>query len=205
MAVGIFGMLALAFSLISLYEIPALSRRQAEVLGLPDVSKAAPGEMAILDGRIVGPVSPLHDEFVAYLRERHARRGKALVDQGGQPFAVETAAGVYRIGNSDYQFDRVIWDWTDSRRIDEPPTFANGAVDIEGLVANGPVMAVGRLAPKDGTLYFDAESVVGLPRGVYAERLAKSREIQWKFAGVTAVLAALGLWVGWRGWRRAMR
>lgn len=202
---GILGLLALAFCVSSFSDLRSLSERRTFVEGLPDVSTAAPGEAAILEGRIAASVPALHGEFVAYLRERHKRRGKALVDRKVQPLVVETASGAYTVGNSTYKFDRLIHRWTDSQRMDEAPTSMLGAVDIEGLVAKGPVMAIGRLAPAGSPRYFHAESVVGLPRAVYVERLAAAHAGQWKLLVASAGLGALGLFAGWRGWRRITR
>lgn len=207
---GIGGVLCLIGLGLTVQKIWAISEQQAILDGLPDVAVAAPGELATLDGKVSPSVPALHDEFVAYVRERHVS-GKYVashwprVDGATQPLAVEADARTYTIDNDDYRFDRLLSNWTDARRWDEEATTFSGAIRIEGIAANGPVMAVGRLKPTAGPLSFQAETVVGVTRGVYSGRLAESRAYEWKLAGVLAVIAALGLYGGWRGVRRLMQ
>lgn len=207
---GVGGLLCLFGVGHALHTIWAISERQALVHGLPDVAAVAPGELAILDGRIAASVPTLHDEFVAYVRERHVS-GKFVgrrwprVDGALQPLTVETGTRTYTIGNDDYRFDRLLVAWSDANRWDEEATTFSGAIRIQGIAAGSPVMAVGRLLPKDGQLSFHANSVVGISRADYAQRLAEDRAFQWKFAGGAAALAVLGLYGGWRGVRRVMR
>ena len=94
--------------------------------------------------------------------------------------------------------------WTDRERIDEPPTTWRGAITIQGIAANAPIMAVGRLLPKDGQLSFRADSVVGVSRADYVQRLVEDRARGWELTGIYAVIAVLGLYGGWRGARRVM-
>jgi hypothetical protein len=198
---GAIGVLGLALALGMACDLGELSDRHALVLSLPDAADAAPGETAILDGRIAASVPALHDEFVAYRRERNARRGWDYLDGGKQPLTVEAGSKTYSIANADYEFDRSIG-WTDQQRDDEPPTFSTGGIRIEGLIANGPVTAIGQPMPTDGMPRFRSQSIVGLSRAVYTERLSRTLRLKWQLAGGFAMLAVLGLAIGWRGVRR---
>lgn len=206
--VGIMGVICLFGVGYGLYSIREISERQELVRTLPDVTRVAPGETAILDGRIAASVPARYKEFVTYIRESYASVrsgvGWRFVDQARPPLAVETGSGVYTIGNSGYAFDRLLRNWMDAERIDEEPTTWVGAIRIQGIVAQGPVMAVGRLLPEGDQLVFHADSVVGVSRATYADRLEAQRVFEWKFLGGLAVIAALGLYLGWRGVRRVM-
>lgn len=200
-AVGALAVVALMISAKAVITVGDIAGLQTLLVTLPDVATAPPGQLAIIDGRISASVVPLHDEFVVYRRERR-EHGWRNLDGGKQPLEVETASGTYLIGNDDYELDRTISRWTDSKRDDEHPRFARGAVRIEGLVANGPVMAVGRLEDKAGRRVFHADRVVGLSRATFAERLAEDHVSQSHFAMATGAIAALGIAIsGWPIWR----
>ena len=209
--VGIVGMLCLYATGYTLYNILENTKRQSIVRTLPDVRQAGPGDLAILEGRIAASVPARYKDFAAYVRERHTS-GKwttpwPFVDGATPPLAVETDSHVYTIANTDYVFDRLIPDWTDAQRLDEGPTTWRGAIRIQGLAAKGPVMAVGRLLQGDGegdALVFHADIIVGLSRAEYFDRLVANQALDWKFAAVLALLAAAGLYFGWRGVRRVM-
>jgi len=199
---GAVGVTALALGLGVVCDLDELSDRKALVLSLPDTTRAAPGAPAILDGRIAASVPVLHDEFVAYRREQNARRGWDYLDGGKQPLTVDTGAKIYSIANADYEFDRSVIGWGHQQRNDEPPTLSTGGVRIEGLIANGPVTAIGELVGGEEAQRFRARSIVGLSRTAYAERLSQALTLKWQIAGGFAVLAVLGLVIGWRGvWR----
>jgi hypothetical protein len=179
-----------------------IANLQTLLATLPDVATAAPGRLAILEGQISASVVPLHDEFVAYRRERREQGWKNL-DSGKQPLEVETASGTYLIGNDDYDLDRMISRWTDSKRDDEPPDYIRGAVRIAGLVANGPVLAIGHLGDKTGGRVFHADRAVGLSRATYAERLKQDHATEMHLAMVAGAMAVLGFAIcGWQTWRR---
>ena len=180
-----------------------IANLQTLLATLPDVAKAAPGKPAILEGRISASVVPLYDEFVAYRRERR-EQGWRNLDSGKQPLEVDTASGTYLIGNDDYDLDRMISRWTDSKRDDEPPGYFRGAIRIAGLVANGPVMAIGRrLEDTAGRRVFHADRAVGLSRATYAERLKQDYATETHLAMVAGALAVLGFAIcGWQMWRR---
>jgi hypothetical protein len=181
-----------------------IADRQTLLATLPDVSTAAPGQLAIVDGRISASVAPLYGGFVAYRRERRGQGWRNL-DSGKQPLDVDTASGSYLIGNDDYDFDRQILRWTDSKGDDVPPGYFRGAVRIAGLVANGPVMAIGYLEGKAGGRVFRADRVVGLSRAAYVQRLEQNYATQTHVAGITGAMAVLGFAIsGWQMWRRML-
>lgn len=207
--VGIGGLLCLFALGATLHTIWAISERQELVRTLPDVARAAPGETSILEGRIAASVPTVHREFVAYRRERYSVGQKYAwgdVRTLTPPLAVEAGSRVYNIANDSYAFDRVLLQWTDAEHFERASSAWGRAYTFKGIVAGGPVMAVGRLIPAEGgALDFHADSVVGLSRAVYFDRLGADRPFQWKFAFWSALLAALGIYFGWRGVRRVMR
>lgn len=200
-----FAALAFVSALISGKAIVArrdIADQRALLATLPDVGTAVPGQLAIIDGHISASVAPLYGGFVAYRRERRGQGWRNL-DSGKQPLDVTTASGTYRIGNDDYDFDRLTTRWTDSKRDDAPPGYFRGAVRIAGLVANGPVMAIGRLEDKDGRRVFRADRLVGLSRATYDQRLEQDYVMQTHVAELTGAIAALGFAIcGWQMRRR---
>lgn len=203
-AVGALAVVALLISAKAVITAGAIADLQTLLATLPDVATAPPGQLAIIDGRISASVVPLHDEFVVFRRERRERGWRDL-DGGRQPLKVDTASGTYLIGNDDYELDRTIFRWTDAKRDDDHARFARGAVRIEGLVANGPVMAVGRFNDEAGRRVFHADRVVGLSRATFAERLEEGHVSQTRLAMITGAMAALGIAISgrpiWRLWR----
>ncbi|WP_439541683.1 hypothetical protein [Hyphomicrobium sp.] len=200
-AVGALAVVALLISAKAVITAGDIADLQILLATLPDVATASPGQLSIIDGRISASVVPLHDEFVVYRRERRERGWRDL-DGGKQPLEVDTVSGRYLIGNDDYELDRTISRWTDSKRDDEHPRFARGSVRIEGLVANGSVMAMGRLKDEAGRRIFHADRVVGLSRATFAERLAEDHVSQTRLAMATGAFAALGIAIsGWPIWR----
>jgi hypothetical protein len=209
--VGVLGLMSTFAVGHTLYEISSIAKRQEIVRALPDVRQAAPGETAILDGRIADSESPRYKEFVAYIRERKRGGGPRsvawieIVDQAKPRFAVDAGSSVYEIRNTNYAFDRLIGDWTDYRRVDEGPTTFRSAITIEGIVAGSPVMAIGRLVSADeGAFEFHAESVVGLSRAAYSDRLDRARLRDWWLAGILALVAPILLYLSWQGVRRVV-
>lgn len=207
--VGIGGLLCLFAVGLTLHQIWAIAEKQELVRTLPDVTRAAPGETAILDGRIAASVPTVHREFVAYRRERYRvgqKYGGADVRTVTPPLTVEAGSRIYNIANNSYAFDRVLLQWTDAEHFERSSSAWGRAYTFKGIVAGGPVMAIGRLiSAEGGALDFHADSVVGLSRAVYFDRLVADRPFQWKFAFWAALLAALGIYLGWRGVRRVMR
>lgn len=205
--VGIGGLLCFFALAGTLHTIWANSERQELVRTLPDVARAAPGETAILEGRIAASVPTVYREFVAYRRERYSVGNKYSWGGVGTvtpPLTVEAAGSrLYNIVNTSYVFDRVLLQWTDTEHFERSewgPSYT-----YEGIVVGGPVMALGRLIPAEsGALDFHADSVVGLSREVYFDRLVADRPFQWKFALGSALLAALGIYLGLRGVYRIM-
>jgi hypothetical protein len=179
-----------------------IASMQALLANLPDVAKAAPGQPAILEGKISASVVPLHDEFVAYRRERR-EQGWRNLDSAKQPLEVETASGTYLIGNDDYDLDRMILRSPDSERGDGPTGYIRGGVRIAGLVANGPVTAFGHLETKAGGRVFHADRAVGLTRSAYAERLKHDHAAEMQLAVTAGAVAVAGFAVcGWQTWRQ---
>lgn len=208
---GALGLLSFAWLGLTLHHIWQVSDRQALVRTLPDVRQAAPGETAILEGRIAASEPARYKEFVAYIRER--QRGGVgrsiswteVVGQEKPPFSVEAGSRVYRIANRTYAFDRLLHHWMDAKRVDEGPTTFRSAITIQGLATQSPVMAVGRLVAASGdALAFHADSVVGLSRADYLDRLAGRRTSSWTFAAMLALLAPLLSYLGLRGVYRVM-
>jgi|APThiThiocy_cv2_1041547.scaffolds.fasta_scaffold19736_3 hypothetical protein len=194
-----------------LRDIANLSERARLVLTLPDADRAPAGEAAILDGRVADSEPARYKEFVVYLRKQEQGGGKysvrrdAIVDRATPAFAVEIAGHIYQIANDDYSFDDVTDAWADARREDEAPTALRSAITVEGLTARSPVMAIGRLMSANaGAPAFHAESVVGLSRADYLERLDASKASRWRLAIVLALLAPILASLAWRGGRRIM-
>ena len=175
---GIGGILALVIAALTQYDVARDRDRHAFLSGLPDLGSAPHAGTGIVDGRIAGSVPQLRGEFVAYMREQYrsttARTsGWAWLDGSLQPLSIETAGGAVRIVNADYAFERRIEAWTASRREESPATATSGAIRIAGLVAGGPVMVVGRPAPGGTPGQVIAESIAGVDRKTYLERLAQ--------------------------------
>lgn len=212
MLTGIMGILCLIGVGLELQHIRNASARAQVMRTLPDVTTAAPGETAILDGRIAASEPARYKDFVAYIRERERGGGKysprthELVDQAKPAFAVAAGSRRYQLANGDYRFDRLLFNWMDAERIDEGPSTWRGAVRIQGLLVQSPVMAVGRLVPGEdgGDLRFHADSLVGLSRADYADRLDASVASSWQLAGIFGLLGSLLVFLGWRGVRRMM-
>lgn len=208
---GVLGLMCTFALGLTLYDISAIAQREESIRTLPDVRDAAPGEVAILDGHIPASEPARYKEFVAYIRERKRGSGPKsfpwteVVDQAKPGFAIETGSRVYNIANTNYAFDRLIGDWTDDHRVDEGPTTFRNAITIEGIAAGSQVMAVGRrVSAEDGALDFHAESVVGLSRAEYRDRLVGARASNWWLAGILALLAPVLLYLSWQGVRRVM-
>lgn len=213
MITGILGILCLIGVGLKLQDIRNASAHADLVRTLPDVTTAAPGETAILDGRIAASEPARYKDFVAYIRERERGGGRysprtyELVDQAKPAFAVEAGSRRYQLANGDYRFDRFLFNWMDAERIDEGPSTFSGAVRIQGLLVQSPVMAVGRLVPgEDGAtdLRFHADSLAGLSRADYVDRLDASVASSWQLAGILGLLGPFLAFLGWRGLRRMM-
>lgn len=209
--VGSAGVLCVLGVGLILHDIWRVSAREALVRALPDVTRAAPGETAILDGRIAAFEPAQYKEFVAYVRERQRGGGGRgpvwveIVDQAKPAFAVQAGSRLYRIESRTYVFDRVLPNWTDAKRTDEGPSTWRSAITIQGLVTNSPVMAVGTLVPAaEGVLSFRAESIAGLSRADYVDRIGASKAINWRLAAVLTLLAPILIYLSWRGIRRVM-
>lgn len=199
---GCGGLLCILAAGLTLHHISQVAATRSLVQTLPDVREAAPGELAVLDGRIPASEEARYKEFVGYVRFR--TRGWNSQLGGATPqFSVDTGSRAYRITNTDYALDRLIWNWTDHRRVDAEVTTWQREVIIQGLVPGSPVMAVGRLRSSEGgALDFHAESVVGLSRAAYLDRLDTDRTRHWRWAGILAILTPVLLSLCWRGVRR---
>jgi hypothetical protein len=196
---------------LALRDISKLSERAWLVRSLPDTSRATAGEAALLNGHIADSEPRRYKEFVVYHRKQEQGGGKysvardEIVDRGTPAFAVATAGHIYRLANDDYVFDDFTDAWADARRNDEAPTTWQNGITIEGLTAGSPVMAVGRIVSTSGaTPLFHAESIVGLSRADYVERLNASRANRWRLAIILALLAPIFSYLAWRCGRRIM-
>ena len=205
---GILGLLCVVWLGFTLHHIVEVSERQALVRTLPDVGQAAPGETAILEGRIAASEPARYDEFVAYVRERRRGRSGAFVEvinQEKPPFTVESGSRIYRLANRSYVFDGVLPTWKDTERLDDDTSVWLSPITIRGLVTQSPVTALGRLVASEGNaLAFHADSVVGLPRGDYYDRLAARQVVNWIVILVLALLAPILIYLGLRGVYRVM-
>ncbi|MBK7471657.1 MAG: hypothetical protein IPI73_14615 [Betaproteobacteria bacterium] len=175
---GIGGILALVIAALTQYDVARDRDRHAFLSGLPDLGSEPHAGTGIVDGRIAASVPQLRGEFVAYVREQYrsttARTsGWTWLDGLVQPLTIETAGGAVRIVNADYAFERGINAWTASSREESPATATSGSIRIAGLVAGGPVMAVGRPAPGGTPGQVIAEAIAGVDRRTYLDRLAQ--------------------------------
>lgn len=207
MLVGIIGAMALIAGLISLYTVGEIRERQTLLAKLPDALKTAPGERTILTGRVADGIEPLRDHYVAFVREHYLSGTKSSggwrhLDSGRQPLVVETAAGPYKIANTDYEFDSVVPAWREIEWWANDPGIS-GRLRIQGLASGSPILAIGRLKPKDGENVFYADVIVGASRAEYLQRLEDGRAHQWTGTIAFLIASALGLFLGWRGLGRA--
>ena len=194
-----------------LHDIWTIAAKENLVHTLPDVRQVAPGETAILDGRVAASEPARYKEFVAYIRERQRGGGGRsiswieVVDRATPLIEVDVGSRTYKLANGTYSFDRLLSNWTDAKRIDEGPTAIRSAVTIQGIVTQSPVMAVGRLvSAAGGGIGFHADSIVALSRVEYADRLESQRLFNWSFAGILALLGPLLIYLSWQGVRRVM-
>lgn len=207
---GVGGLLALAMGAMALFDAAEDRARHAFVSRLPDLLSAPQGETGILEGRIAASAPPLREEFVAYLREERSglrRSDTGWVSLGGkvQPLTIETGAGAVRVVNTDYTFDRAIREWTPSSREESPPTAMSGSIRIEGLVAGGSVMIVGRAGPSGAPDEIIAESIAGVDRKTYLDRLWQGQTRAQPFALGMLMLGPAGIaYAVWAG-RRILR
>lgn len=199
---GGISVLGFIVAVMLLREVWGLSEREELVRTLPQVGLVAPGERAILDGKIARFVPPLRAEFVVYRRESKTHQGWKLVDQKRQRLTVRSGDTNYTIANADYDFDQLINDWTDGRRLDEPATPSRNAIDIEGLTVMGPIMAIGRLEPQNGKLVFKAERIVGVLRDEYVRRLIAAANACWSAIGWMLPAGFLGTAISFFALRR---
>jgi hypothetical protein len=178
--------------------------RRAFIEGLPALMDAPPGTVGLVEGRILDSVPSLHEEFVAYVRERYGTvAGDTLgwIVMGGQtqPLVIGNRSGQFRVTNADYALDRAFEAWTPHRRLESGPTMTEGAIRLEGLVAGGTVMVVGRSPAGGDPRDIVAESIAGVDRQTYLRELAdlaatdRSAAPWLLAAGAALVLFALWL------------
>lgn len=209
--IGAFGLICLYGVAYTLHDIWMIAAKKELVRTLPDVRGVAPGETAILDGHVAASEPARYKEFVAYIRERERGGGPRsvswieVVDQATPPIEVDVGSRVYKITNDTYSFDRLLWNWTDAERVDEGSTTFRNVITVQGIVVGSPVMAIGRLVPSaGGAVGFHAESIVGLSRAEYADRLERHQLYNWNFAGILALLGPLLIYLCAQGVRRIM-
>jgi hypothetical protein len=174
---GFSGVLALVMAPMTYLDIGEQQRRLDNVRRMPELLRAAPGQTGVLEATVDEGVRPLRGGLVAYVRERYDRRSWTFLDGQTQGLLVRTASGVpVAIINNDYRFDDSIEPWTDRRREESAPTMTSGSVRISGLAPGDPVVIIGRKADAHGPSDVVAESIAGLTRGVYFERLEQEVE-----------------------------
>lgn len=202
------GMLALA---VSLYTSGVDARAHAErVAGLPDARSAHAGDIVAVSGTIAVGTPLLRDAFVAFRREQ--RQGgyctgteTVTIEEGKQPFAVDTAAGRILIVNADYRFDERLAEWAPIERLDTPPGLTEGGINIVGFVRGSPVLAVGTVESPGDPVPVRAETIAAGPRDLYLARLRGGAAVGSRLIPYLAVIAPLLLlFAFWEG-RRIMR
>lgn len=194
---------------------------EGELADLPFAPGPPPGTRTILTGTVSAATAPLFKGFIVYVEERYRAGAKNYPPSGWevsggqrQAFAVDTAAGSMKLASAEFSLPPRVsdtgqpllteWDSGSAARIEEPPGVIAGARRYRGLVAGGPVTAVGTVKP-DGT--FDADYVVGLDLEEFRARLAtiasgEPSQLPYLLTGVgcAGLLLTIALFV--RSWRR---
>lgn len=178
----IFGMMVFGCLMLLVWSVPgyfgaASVARQAQndLETLPTASARLPaGTRAVLSGVVANTNAAKFHQFVGYVEEsynsggRHARRGWEHEATFAHPFTVTTSDGDMHIANNTYTFSPLVpwlgnaliahWDHQGTD-VEMPPGTWERAQRYRGLVADGPVTAVG-VVMADGT--FQADFVVGM-------------------------------------------
>ncbi|MFA5899671.1 MAG: hypothetical protein WC829_11215 [Hyphomicrobium sp.] len=177
----IFGLLAVVCSIIlaaSATEyfgaVATASKLTEELARLPDAAGQPQNTRAVLSGVIADDGEPIFQNFVTYVEESYNGGGKFTSGSTWEhessrkkTFRVKASGGEITLANAGYVFSpRTPWtnapvlaDWDHvEARIETPPGIFERARRFRGLVAGGPVTAVGTVTP-NGT--FDADYLVG--------------------------------------------
>lgn len=202
---GVVGVLALPMGVLAYRDGARQRARHDLVAALPDLTTARPGEVGVLEGRVAADMPALRDGFVAYLVEEY--RGKGWRTTGGQvqPLTVETPSGAVQVVNADYAFDRAVDGWTTAEREVSPPGMTTGAVRLQGLVPGGSLMVVGRAEPGGPPRQVVAQTVAGVDRRTYLERLTRRRDAGRSILVVLLLVAPVGIAFALWGGRRVLR
>ncbi|HWB02149.1 MAG TPA: hypothetical protein VG796_03930 [Verrucomicrobiales bacterium] len=155
--------------------------RHALISSLPDYSSAPDGGKTILEGRIAAGTPLLQGGFVAWLREGYGRnagssKGWNVIGGETQPMTIDTASGPVRILNAGFALDNAVLPWEHETREESAPAFTAGSVRISGLIPGGTVMVLGTRT-NDG---LNAESITGMDRKTYLEKLHQASDRIWQ-------------------------
>lgn len=192
-----------------------------EIEELPFAIGQPPGTRAVLTGIVSDQTPEVSKGFVAFVEEDYRAGGKNQAPSGWEvsdsrrrPFRIDTTDGSMELAGPNYTFGprvsetgkALLPDWDhDAARIKEPASGWDSARRYRGLVAGGPVTAIGTVTP-DGKL--DADFVVGLDLEELHARLepVASGETSSFAYWLTAIgVLALVLVIVWfvREWRRS--
>ncbi len=157
------------------------------------LAAAAPGGELLIEG-VVSPENPARfRDFVAYVREEF--RG---ADNNGDerwfedervtpPLAIE-AGGRAQLANDDYELEGPHERWQEEG-LEWSRSTEEGTKRYRGLVAGGPVTAIGTVAPGPAGNELRAEVVYGGTREQY---IAEKRGLSSLFPAVGLAIAAAG-------------
>lgn len=159
------------------------ARVKEELATLPYAVGQLAGTRAVLSGTIANDTEPLLKDFVVYVQELYHGPSKyrttdwEYVDGRSQTFRIDTPSGSMNLAGPAYALSPRVsetakpllpdWDHVEARIV-EPPSGLESARRFRGLVAGGPVTAVGTVT-EDGT--FAADFVVGAGLEDTQERL----------------------------------
>ena len=200
---GIIGMMALMIGISLLTESRKDSARYQLVSSLPDLRSAPAVSEGFLEGRISADVKPMRDGFVVYERERYESdlTGGSSWNSLGvetQPLILETSAGKVQVVNKDYTFDKALAEWAHEVREESKPTATTGSVRISGFRPGGMVMITGHSLSGGNPGDFHADSIVGMDRKSFLDRLPKVNDRLRALAIGLLVFSPFAL--GWAAW-----
>jgi hypothetical protein len=200
---GVIGLMALIIGISLLMEARDDSARHRLVSSLPDLRSAPAGGDGFLEGRISTDVQPLREGFVVFERERYGSNltgGSSWNSLGveAQPLILETSGGRAQVVNKDYHLDKSLAEWAHEVREESKPTATTGSVRISGFVPGGTVMITGHSLSGGNPGDFHADSIVGMDRKSFLDRLPKVNDRMRSFAIGLLVLSPLALaWAAW--------